>query len=439
MRTSSKLTLRLCLCTLMSATMLAATGCDDDQPDPVALATVDAGTVDAGPVDAANVDGGSADAAAAPPLYAMMTQVYRTDDRSVFVSLSNTLDIKQVSLPEAREFNGVANLAAIGGRLLISDGEQPRITAYDITPDLKWQERQSVSFVNFPLSDNANFYYQFILNDHTAYLPYDATKRIIWDPSDLSIRGVMDDSSLALEKDGLMLEAGGNRNSVRYNGPVLQAFFYHDKDWFHHGSSSHVVAYDPITHKETKVIDVPCAGVSIATQDEKGNTYFSTWGYLPTLVLYRQGPAPCVARIKPDLTVDTAWTTDFTAQTGGRYINNFRYVGKGKAIANVLHHELLGADFTGAYQPAIGDKIGETGPHWRFWIFDIDLGTAKPVEGINVAIGSGAQFAVLDGRTFVFLPFDNWARTKVYELDANGAATERFETTGDIFKWIRVR
>ena len=60
-------------------------------------------------------------------------------------------------------------------------------------------------------------------------------------------------------------------------------------------------------------------------------------------------------------------------------------------------------------------------------------------QGIDVEISSGAQFAVLDGRTFVFLPYDDWGRTKIYELDAAGRATELADTAGDVFKWIRVR
>jgi hypothetical protein len=376
---------------------------------------------------------------AGAPVYALMTQVYRDDDRDVYVYLSDTLDLKEVPLEQAREFGGVANLAPIGGRLLISSGEQPTITAFDITPDLKWMERETVSFAGYPLEDNANFYYQFILNDRTAYLPVEATKRIIWDPTALEIKGLLDDTSLALERDGLRLEAGGNRNSARFEGPVLQGLFYHDKDWEDFGQLSHVVAYDPQTHKEMKVIDLPCPGLSLATRDERGNTYYGTWGYLPARALYKTVPAPCIARIRPDLTLDEAFTTDLTHLTGGRIQNNFRYIGGGKAIANVLHHELLGIDFSGAYDPAVVDKISESGPHWKLWMFDLDRGSARVVEGIDVAIGSGAQFAVHDRRTFVFLPYDQWSRTRVYELDAAGQATARFETPGDVFKWVRVR
>ena len=65
-------------------------------------------------------------------------------------------------------------------------------------------------------------------------------------------------------------------------------------------------------------------------------------------------------------------------------------------------------------------------------------GTPAPIDD-DVAIGSGAQFAVLDGRTFVFLPYDDWGRTKVYEIDDEARATERFDAVGDVFKWIQVR
>jgi len=86
------------------------------------------------------------------PLYAMMIQVYDPDDRTVYVSLSDTLDIDSVPLSEAREFPGVANLAAIGGRLLISSGSKPEITEFDITPSHDWIEGRTVSFASYPLS-----------------------------------------------------------------------------------------------------------------------------------------------------------------------------------------------------------------------------------------------------------------------------------------------
>lgn len=384
-------------------------------------------------------DGGPAGVPGDGPVYALMTQVYDVDDRTVYLALSDTVDVDHVDLSDAREFDGVANFAPVGGRILVSDGEQPVITEFEITDDLDWIEGVAVSFADYPLYDNANFYYQFLLDEHTAYLPFEQTKRLLWDPTDMVIDGTVEDSSLALQDGDLWLQGGGNRNAVRFDGPVLQAFYYVDYDWFQFGPDSMIASYDPVTHAEDDVITAPCPGLSIATQDEAGQTYFGTWDYLGIKSLYGLAPTPCVARLRADRTLDEAFTTDLGDLTGGRTVSNFRYVGDGRAIGNVLHHELLGLDLDAPFDPASEAAAWATGPHWRLWTFDLDAGTAAPVEGIGVDIGSGAQFAVLDGRTFVFLPFDEWARTKVYELGDDGVAVERFEVTGDVFKWERVR
>jgi hypothetical protein len=224
---------------------------------------------------------------------------------------------------------------------------------------------------------------------------------------------------------------------------VYQAFFYHDEDWYDFGTESVITSYDPVTHAERDALSVPCPGLAIATSDEAGYTYFSTWDYLPGFALYGIGPAPCAARLTPEGALDEAWTTDFTALTGGRFVSNFRYIGAGRAIGNVLDAERaaqdLGADFSGPVDPEIVTSLWQTAPHWSLWMFDLEAGTARPIEGVDVDLGAGAQFAVLDGRTFVFVPFDEWARSKVYEIDAEGVATEHFEIQGDVFKWVRIR
>jgi hypothetical protein len=148
-------------------------------------------------------------------------------------------------------------------------------------------------------------------------------------------------------------------------------------------------------------------------------------------------PAPCIARVGADFKL--AETIDPTTMTGGRFINNFRYVGNGKAFANVLHHEALGVTSPGMLTDAQLADLWMGGPHWKLWLFDMATKTGKPVDGIDVEIASGAQLSVLDGRTFLFVPYDDWGRTKAYELDADGKATLRFDTVGDVFKWVRVR
>jgi hypothetical protein len=373
-------------------------------------------------------------------LYAMMVQVLSPDgeDRSVYAVLSDTLDLSSVPLETAREFRGVANFAAVGGRLLVSSGEQPRIDSYEITPDYTWQEGPSVSFTNFGLpEDGANIFSQMFLDERTAYLPFDVSKRIVWDPTAMTILGTREASTLQLASGDLLLEVGGNRTGIQLGRAAFQPFFYHDEDWFEFGASSSIAVYDTTTHEEQRVLEAPCPGLALATRDETGNVYFSTWDYSPVQALYRTGPAPCVVRLTPDLQLDSAWTRDFTDLTGGRYSLNFRYIANGKALLQVLHHEELPIDFQAPLDPTALEQIW-TGGYWRPWLVDVDANTAAPLEGLQPN-SSGFQLVSVDGRNFIMASYEADAQTIAYELLADGTLRERFRTVGEVFKWVRVR
>lgn len=225
------------------------------------------------------------------PVYATMTNVYSDEDRTVYVALTDTLDLDAIDFDEAYELPGVGNLEAVGGKLLLSSGETPLITKFDVAPPATWLEQGTISFANFPLEDDANFFYQYLVDEHAMYLPFEGYKGIVWDPTELAILDVMEDSALEPELDGLTLTPGGNRSGIRYEGPVMQPFFYKDEDWFEFAPVSKIAVYDPVTHEETKVIEAPCAGLAVPSKDEAGNTYFSTWDYSPIHALYGQGPA----------------------------------------------------------------------------------------------------------------------------------------------------
>jgi hypothetical protein len=367
-------------------------------------------------------------------LYALMVQVYDDQDRNVYISFSNTLDIDSVDLSKAREFPSVANFAAIDGHLLVSSGLAPEITEFDITAKGKWIDGRTVNFSDYPLGDNANFYAQFIVDSEHVLLPYEGTKRIVWNPSKMKIEKALDDTKLTPREPGLTLEAGGNRNGVRYDAAVMQALFYHDDEYYDYGSWSHIVVYDATTFAEKRVLDVPCPALSIATRDEQGSTYFSNWG-LPTTSLTGAESAPCVAKV--------AGSSDGGAHRSprldGRALRQqFPLRGRRQGLRQCSAPRGVGR-FVSELSAKQLEELWNSGEHWKLWLFDVEQQTGKAVEGIDVDIADGAQFAVLDGRTFVFLPYDDWARTKTYELMSDGSALERFDTTGDIYQWVQVR
>jgi hypothetical protein len=371
------------------------------------------------------------------PVYALLTTVYQTDETVMsYVTLTDTLDITELPEAAAREFPGYAFISSSEGELLVSDGEAPEIARYEITPDLDWSEDARLSFAGRGVTGSgAGFERQWLVNPTTAYLTLDVTKRVVWNPRDMSISGVAEDSTLPLERDGLVLDATFNRQARQLRGPVLKPFYYRDEDWFLFGQYTSIAVYDPQTHAEQKVIDVPCPSLEVPSQDEAGNTYFSTWTYGPTLGLYGLGPDNCVRRIASDATLDEDWAPDLSEWTGGRPVGVFRYVRDGKALATVLHTDEVELDFTGAYDE---EEAAELDAHWRLWLFDLEAETALPIDGID-GVASGWFWASFDGRSFVFVPNADWSVSKVFEVDLEGNATERFSATGLISDWIRVR
>lgn len=371
-----------------------------------------------------------------PSVYAMLSIVWSDDEPTGYVLLSDTLDLARVSLADAREVPGYASMAAVGGDLLVASGDEPSITRYVVGDDLSWQQGPTLSFLNQGL-DEAGFYRQYLLEDSTAYTDLEVNKRIVWDPSALEIVDVLETSQLPLERDGLPLFANFNRSYHRFEGAVLRPFSYHDEDWYVWAADTQIVAYDPNTQEEASILDAPCPALDTVSRDEAGNSYFSTWEYAALHGLMGH-PAPCVVRVTPDGALDASWTPDMTEWTGGRLFKLFQYVADGKAIALVLHDEDFDAvDFTGLDSDGFYELEGQ---NYRLWLFDLEQQTAQPLAGVAAEdVSSTYSLARLDGRTFLFTAAADSAFSKIYELDAAGNVSERFEAPGLVYQWLKLR
>jgi hypothetical protein len=374
----------------------------------------------------------------AGPVYVFMTQIYTADDRTVYLKLTESLDLEEesLSIEDAQEFPSVANFEAIDGKLYVSSGESKTITDYEVTPSLDLVEGVTLDFSDYPLDDNANFHYQFIVGEEKVVLPFEVTSRLVWDPQEMRITGTLEDTAIPFEEDGLRVGSDGNRSATRFDkGPMMTPFYtYDERDLT--GDFSYIATYDDRL-RESNVVTVPCPGLERVTRAEDGTTYFSSQWTSPFRHLFGDAPAPCVVRVAPDGTVDEAWTTDFTDQTGGRFVMNFRYLRGGKAIGNVVYHEEFGVDFTGEYDSVIEDQLWEGG-YVRAWLFDLERDTAREIEGIDVPLTAVLQSEVVDDRIFVLAVYDD-VRTEVYEISDAAVATLKYEVPGDVYKLERLR
>jgi hypothetical protein len=379
------------------------------------------------------------------PVYALLYVVWSDDGPTGYVALSHSLEMSDEAFRNAREFPGYATLAAVNGQLLVAEAEEPTITRYSVTDELTWQDGDTLSFANYGLAeDAAGFYRQYFLDDDTAYAEFGVTKRVVWNPSTLALDIPMEDSALALERDGLQLYGNYNRSFFVSGDRVLKPFSYHDENWFTWSADTRIAVYDPQTNQESAILDAPCPALDTLSRDEDGNTYLSTWEYSTLHVLTGSGVMPCVVRLKPDNTLDESWNMDLTPLTEGRPIKNFRYVGGGKAVAAVLHEEEYGEGFDfGSYLENIDDFWANEGRYHRLWWFDLAAQSARPVTGAAFDYVSPAFFhARFDERFFVFVnsgDTNQAAGTVMQELATDGSLATRFTVPGDALQWVRLR
>jgi hypothetical protein len=462
------------LLALCCAALLTSAACgDDDKTDPVDSEDAgndpeDSGGGDGEPDAGGNGrpegdGGGDAGAPEPDPVYLIQLAIYGADETLNYVLADDELDfdIDTQRLKSAREFAGYTGIAAIGGYVVAADGAAPFINKYEILDDLSWKDAGRLNFSAYPMDENnyMNFYFQSIKDDDNVYFYYgtDKTSRVHWSVKDWKIVKAHQDTNLPTPEAGWLLQNGGNRTAIQgYEEAVVQPFFIANEETGRFTDSSWLAVYDPQTHEEKDVIEVPCPGIQQVTRDEEGNLYFSTTFNLPTLALYGKSPAPCIVKVKPNGTLDDSFApNDLTEWTGGFYGVNFRYLGKGKAIANVLHHDRLGdVDFSGDVDPEVELKIagGDTDSGyqdadatiWDIHLIDLEQGTSEIVSsGFKPEhdLASYTTYAQVDGRTFITVQLSTeTTRSAIYELDLDKASVKPVgEMEGDLWGVMRLR
>ena len=385
--------------------------------------------------------GGEAEAEGEGSVYALSTLVWGDDATTGYVTLSDTLDLEDLSLSGAREFPGYATIGVADGHLLVTVAEDPTIRRFAIDSALGWEARGAVSLLNEGVTD-AGFFRQYIQRDEMAYAELDVSQRVLWDPVGFEVVSSELDAGLALSRDGLDLFANYNRTYFVFDGPVMRPFSYHDQDWFRWAADSLIVVYDPESHAERSVIEAACPGLDTITKDEAGNLYFSNWEYPALHALVGSGAAPCIVRVTPEGALDTEWAPDLRSWTGGRHLMNFQYLRDGKAIAAVLHDEKFGADFD--FQSDVQDQAAFWDAYalnYRLWMFDLTAGSAEPVSGLpDEDIPPSYTQTQIDGRVFLMREANDFSYTTVYEISLDGEATERFTVAGgSTYQWMKVR
>jgi hypothetical protein len=368
------------------------------------------------------------------PAYSLATTVSQTNGAVTYVSLFDSLDITSLDLTKASEHSGYATIGAVEGQLFVGDGEKPEISRFTVGDDGSLVAAGRISFANYGFTASAPLYLNQFVDSTRAYMSLEESRRVVWNPTTMQISGTADAPGLVREREGLVVKTGFDRARVTRGNDVFQAFYWTDGNYFDFLPTSQIAVYSKANDSLVKLLDAPCPGLDVETQDEAGNLYFSNWVFSSAAPLLKDGaPDTCVVRIKAGETeLDAAWTRSLSSLVGGRQTAAFRYLGNDVGVVAVFHHENV--DIT----PTTAPGVITGGLHWKLWRVNLASNTATPIDELGFIAGGYYAFT-LEGRTFLLLPTADYARTAVWELGVSGTPVKRFEVQGWAYQFLQVR
>lgn len=392
-----------------------------------------AGDDDTLTVVTANAPAGGA--AGPEALYAVPTEVYGVDfaTSTSFVPLVPSLDVERIGLERAREKDGRASVMAIGDYLFIASSSAPVIERFEVQPDGSLVEAGRLSFANYGLPEffSIDAWGSITISPTKAYVFNGSNgAHIAWNPTTLEIIGEIPGPDVL--RDGWNLESV----AILRDSRLFRIFAYLDYDtWRFDAGTQYLAVYDVESDQLLDLVqDSRCPLLySRPFLDESEDLYFSGWVWTAAEALMNGAPKNCALRVRAGQeTFDPDWQLTYADDvTEGREAGILRYLGDGRALLDVFHHEraALGGDIT-------TEELSNT-PNWRLWSVDLEQRTGAPVEGLDFKAG-GYQDVTIDGRTFLMVPNENYSETTAYEVEG-GQAAAGFKIRGSAYHMARLR
>jgi hypothetical protein len=391
---------------------------------PQVVACSDSGSDDDGP---GSESGG--------PFFAVPSEVYGADfaTSTSYVPIVPSLDVKEISLDDAREVDGRASIARVGDWLFIASSSAPVIDRFEVEADGSLKDAGRLNFSNYGVPEffAIDAWGAVFVNEEKAYIFNGSDgSHVVWNPTTLEITGEIPGPDVVV--DGYNLESiafvRGNR--------LYRLFTVLNYDsWEFLAEPQYLAVYDL---EKDELIDLVeetrCPQLyNRPFIDESGDIYFSGWVWTPGLTLTSDYPASCALRIKDgEDTFDPDWQLNFAEDvTDGREAGILRYLGDGKALLDVFHDERVTIDDDTDAQELVNT------PNWRLWTIDLETKAGGPLEPFDFKAGGYTDIEV-DGRTFLMVPNEDYSETTAYEV-VDGEAVEGFKVQGSSYHMVRVR
>lgn len=339
----------------------------------------------------------------------------------------NVLDSLEATGPDPRrsmELAGWADVWAHEGKVFVADGEAPVLTRYSVDAEGALLEEGRLSFQNYGAA-LTTFTNQLFVAPRKAYWFNTAGREVVsWDPEALVTLSTFALPELPDRGAQALVGPSADRSSVVRGDRAYVPLYWADWEGYDLADDSVILVFDTSSDQVIETIGVPCPEVNFASVGGDGTIYFSNWGFSAVPALLDDKAHACAVRMLPGSDVlDPDWQLTFADVADGREASALRWLGDGKALITVFHHERV------ALGPE-SDRFALTdSANWRLWMLDIDSRVATPLETLGWH-APGLYGARLQDETFLFVPSGDYASTTTYRFSLDGSAQRRWESTG---------
>ena len=332
---------------------------------------------------------------------------------NAYVAVLSELQPQTIDYGAVLEVPGRADVWVWDGKVFIAQAEAPVVSRYAVTSDLALVEEEGtrLSFAAEGLA-SAQFWNAIWLTPEKAYMNNAALlEYVVWNPSTMQIVGRVAHPSIEERAGYVVRNSSTNRGSTIRDGKVYHTYYWTDENYERYAPESRIAVYDIETDELLDVIAAPCPGLDVATQDEAGNLYFSSWTGLPGLSLVLGEPTSCAVKIPAGSEqIDPSWTLSWPDITEGRHGAALRYQGGGHGLVSIFHHERVEYDGASDAFALIGTE------NWQTWRIDLTSRAIAPLGGI--AANSGAIYVEAIGDSaYALVPTEDYQSSQIYQID----------------------
>lgn len=370
----------------------------------------------------------------AGPAYLVGTRVWSDTTTTSYFHVVPSLDAGTVVDPaRAVEVSGAAKLFAVDeiGWFAVGGGEQPTITRYTLGDTGRLEEGDSISLQPYGVDGLWDTLY--VVSETKMYYPdREGHQLVVINPKEMLVEGVI---QLPQTERAPYLPVYGYTPLLR-DGKLLFTVGWFD--WTNNdavlGETGLVVLDTQTDTVERFDVDSRCGGVTTGVVLDSGDTYFVTAAIASAAHRLKRLPsAPCALRVAAGADAfDPEFSVAMRDITGTHVSGEPIPAGGSELFLRVFDERLATVEEGHATYELTGQSA------WHWWRWNVETGEAGPVSTLGPSTSDVLWFD-LDGRVFGTETTEDYARTTLIELTADGGPREALTAPGFLHAAARVR